>query len=266
VPADVIHALNAYKRRHATIHNLMRSMLSHEGWFVPLNWIKRYLPDRKASARLLPLNEEGEWPVDGHLWLFTDEEEAYAASEAGNALGGYSGPLSGNEVFGGLAKGITEVHINPAAPPWRSLVLDEPKLEFVLAWVNAFRLEGVLMTKPAELETWLRKAIYVVPVDPKKRTAHVVRVESMPGNYVAAFTAPDRVHAFIGGLDPEVRAATSVTVLSAPQLFGMASQLPVAGVALNADSPPCIVFPPARCRELATPLTTKEPEAQGVRG
>lgn len=261
MPADVIHALNAYKRRRTSMHTLMRAILSHDGWFVPLNWVRRYLPKRKTPDRLLPLSEEGEWPPDGHLWVFTDEEEAYAASETGNALGGYTGPMVGEEVFGALAEGIDEVHINHAAPPWRALVIEGSKLKFVEAWVNAFRLEGMLISKPAELEPWLRAAIYLVPLDAKQRKATVVRVDNLPGTYVAAFTAPDRAYAFIEGLDTPQRTTTALTILNAEQLFGMAATLPLAGVALNVDAPPCIVFPPARCRELAVHVPpTKDAE------
>lgn len=258
MPTEVIYALNAYKRRQASMHNLMRSMLAHDGWFVPVNWVRRYLPDRKMPDRILPLIEEGEWPPTGHLWVFTHEDEAYAASESGSALGGYTGPIVGEELFGALGKGIVEVHVNHQAPPWRSLVLDASQLDFVAAWVHAYRLEGVLMAKPADLEPWLRNATYLVPVDPDGRRARVVRVDNLPGNYIAAFTAPDRVHAFIAGLDPMARAATGVTVVKAPQLFGMVASIEVAGVALNPDAPPCIVFPPTRCRELAVPLPPKE--------
>jgi hypothetical protein len=262
MPADVIHALNAYKRRHISMHSLMRAMLSHDGWFVPLNWVRRYLPKRKAPDRLLTLSDEGDWPPGGHLWVFTDEEEAYAASESGNALGGYSGPMVGEEVFGALAEGISEVHINHASPPWRALVIEGSKLPYIEAWVHAFRLERILVSKPEELEPWLKAAIYLVPLDKRQRKASVVRVENLPGNFVAAFTAPDRAHNFIAGLSPPEQAKAALTVLNAQQLFGMPSTLPVAGVALNADALPCIVFPPDRCRELAVPTAPSPKNAE----
>jgi hypothetical protein len=262
MPADVIHALNAYKRRRVSMHTLMRAILSHDGWFVPLNWVRRYLPKRKTPDRLLTLSEEGDWPPDGDLWLFTDEEEAYAASESGNALGGYVGPMVGEEVFGALGEGIGEVHVNHAAPPWRALVIEASKLEYVKAWVNAFRLEAILISKPAELEPWLRAALYIVPLDTQRRHASVVRVDNLPGNYLAAFTAPDRAYAFVAGLETPARDTTALTILNAEQLFGMASSLSLAGVALNVDAPPCIVLPPARCRELAIPVASKK-EAEG---
>ena len=204
-PADVLAAFGAGR---ANADGVMRALVSHRGWFVPLDFFAGCRGDGAKADRVLILSAESQAPP-GNLWLFTDAEAALLAQSKGASLGAYAGRMSGTELFGAVGPGHQTVYVNPGSPRERTWVFQEGSAADVGGlWAEAVALEEGFAGWQAAggpdlgaLEGYRAFVLYNFASGP---------VVTLPGrggmsNPAVAFTAPDCAGAFLGLLGEEQR-------------------------------------------------------------
>jgi hypothetical protein len=242
--AAVTGVLADYARGEASESDVVRALISHDGWYAPMLWLDEVFPERKVYDSMIPTPALGQAPGPGRLWLFTDAEQVNAAIEAGATFAAAGGPVRGVEVFGALGRGVSEVRVNPvgAEHGW-SLGVDAAVLEFLARWIGALEIETALSTSAEGLGPLLAAfQHYVVPVDDTGRP-RVIAMPHPPGNYVMAFTAPDlflrhqqRDSGVTGGAD-----------MAASALFQLTDIDGVDGVVLDMQESDSYVLPEDLC-------------------
>src|SRR5262249_31184708 len=111
--------LRAYAEKRAHAEEVMRVLVEHDGWHVPLHVLGRNVVDG-----LVVYADEFSVPAEAAL-VFTDREGAdtFAAKHGGTPLGVYASGISGVELFELLAsdrpecKRLRELRVNEAGPP-----------------------------------------------------------------------------------------------------------------------------------------------------
>jgi hypothetical protein len=190
--AAVTGVLADYARGDASESDVVRALLTHDGWYAPMSWLDEVFPGRKVYDSMIPTPALGLAPGPGRLWLFTDAGQVQAAIDAGAAFAAAGGPVRGVELFGALTAGVSDVRVNPVGSEqaW-DLGIDAAVLEFLARWIGAVEVEAALLGGTDDLGSRLAAfQHYVVPVDDTGRP-RVVGLQHPPGNYVMAFTAPD---------------------------------------------------------------------------
>lgn len=204
-PADVLAAFGAGR---ADANDVMRALVSHRGWFVPIDFFAGCRGDGARADQILILSAESQAPP-GNLWLFTDEGAARFAQSKGVSLGAFAGRMSGTELFGAVGRQHQTVYVNPGSPRERTWVFQEGSATNVGGlWAEAVTLEESFAGWQAAgapdlgaLEGYRAFVLYDFVSGP---------VVTLPGrggmsNPAAAFTAPDCAGVFLGLLSEEQR-------------------------------------------------------------
>ena len=206
---DPAQVLAAYGAGEADMHDVMRALVSHRGWYVPLGFLAECRGDGSRADSVLILSNESQVPP-GNLWLFTDEAAALLAQSKGAVLGAYAGRMPGTELFGAVGPEHRTVYVNPGSTPTRTWVFQEGSAaEAGGLWAAAVALEESFarwqMTGEPDLsalEDYPGFVLYNFASGP------VVTLPNQGGmsNPAAAFTTPDCAGAFLRLLGEEQRA------------------------------------------------------------
>lgn len=248
-PADV---LAAYGAGQASTDDVMRALVSHRGWFVPIGFFAGCRGDGAKADSVLILSSESQAPP-GNLWLFTDEGAARLAQSKGVSLGAYAGRMSGTELFGAVGGEHRTVYVNPGLPRERTWVFQEGSAAEVGGlWAEAVALEESFVGWQAAgapdldaLEAYRAFMLYNFASGP---------VVTLPGrgglsNPAAAFTAPDCAAAFLGLLSEEQRGQLrSVTIDGSSLLANLPSGID--GLLFNPFGPGATYALPLSAREV----------------
>jgi hypothetical protein len=220
---DPVPVLAAYGAGNANTDDVMRALVSHRGWLVPLDFFAFCRGDGAQADGILILSAESQAPP-GALWLFTDEGAARLAQSKGARLGAYAGRLSGTELFRAVGPEHQTVYVNPGSPPERTWVFQESSAADAGGlWAGAVALEESFARWQAAgepdlsaLEDYPAFVLYNFASGP---------VVTLPGrgglsNPAAAFTAPDCAAAFLRLLGEEQRAQLRQVTLDGKSLLG----------------------------------------------
>lgn len=204
-PSDVLAAFGAGR---ANTDDVMRALVSHRGWLVPIDFFAARRGDGARADQILILSPESQAPP-GNLWLFTDEGAARLAQSNGASLGAYAGRMGGTELFGAIGREHQTVYVNPGSPRERTWVFQEGSATDVGGlWAEAVALEESFAGWQAAgapdrtaLEGYRAFMLYNHASGP---------VITLPGrggmsNPAVTFTAPDCAGAFLGLLNDEQR-------------------------------------------------------------
>ncbi len=110
-----------YSRRAATKAELLRSLVSYQGWIAPVVqfheelFAGKDLPTAELGHDIILYSKEVQLPRD-HLWLFTDHEAACRTRDQGVLLGMCEKGVAGTEIFSHLNPVWERVTVNPGSP------------------------------------------------------------------------------------------------------------------------------------------------------
>jgi hypothetical protein len=141
---NALHATNprawltAYFHSRTDIHDVLRTLLHYEHWWLPLPLAQSHYG--RIGGETLQFSPQQELPSD-QLWLFTDPEAARYAQEQGVQLGTYTSGMRGVEIFEYLPPGLTTVHVNPVSPAEMTWTFPESSFSLLQAWCMAVRFE-----------------------------------------------------------------------------------------------------------------------------
>ncbi|MFL6255288.1 MAG: hypothetical protein ACJ74T_09705 [Pyrinomonadaceae bacterium] len=223
VTQDPTDVLAAFGEGRANAHDVMRALVSHRGWLVPLGFLAECRGDGARADSILILSHEAQVPP-GNLWLFTDEEAALLAQSKGAMLGAYASGMSGTELFGAVGSQYQTVYVNPGSPPARTWLFQEGSATDVGSlWAAAVALEESFAGWQATGEPDLRalegyRAFTVY----NHASGPVITLPGRGGmsNPAVAFTAPDCAEAFLKLLSEEQRAQMRPAMSDGKSLLG----------------------------------------------
>jgi len=243
---------NHHTRKQLTTHEVMRRLVTHDGWFAPLAWACDALAT-ESFEHVLDAGGELEAPAN-ELWLYTSVDVCYEASRDLN-LGLYAGPLTGTELFERIPRqGIASIRVNPGLRAEHTWEWPEPSVETARLWGAAVALERELSTKGEWMTRLLDFDGYLVPISPDGTLVTVAGIGGMK-NPALAFTTMDTLQTVITS-----RSAGPIAVLSGEHLFellGRSESRGVDGLALVIGPKKIRPFDANACRSLAEIIASR---------
>lgn len=225
-----------YANKTANDDMVVRALMSHTGWFVPI-----YSLDAKeanqAFDKVIIFSTEAKI-YNNQLWIFTDEQAARTAAEKVPEMGQYVGPVPGIKVFKTLNNRFASVEVNPGSPRPETWFIGNEAFTLAHIWACAVELEQALLNRQQNLLQLMRDFPgYFFLINKEARTPVYITMQRTSGNFAAAFTAPDHWEAFFNSMPPQQRAQFSAVNVSGTELFNYMQQMDVAGLAINSDDP-----------------------------
>jgi hypothetical protein len=235
----MIETLIAYSEGRANSNDVLRALMTHRGWFVPLGFFVLSGEEKRKADSLLILSAENLVPA-GELWIFTDEESARLATDKGASLGSYAGGMAGTELFQIIDPSFHTVHVNPCSPAARTWIFQESSASTVgKLWAEAIALEEKFkewqQTGRPEKEALMKQRGFLLF---DHLSGPVVTLPNLGGmsNPAAAFTAPDCAQKFLSDLSEEERASIKQVIIDGERLLEL-SNLGIDGFLFNFFGP-----------------------------
>lgn len=239
--SSAVRALVQFAERspatQADIDQVMRALVSHDDWYVPVQYAERVWGQSEFDQRLFdqPLRYPAveSTPV---LNVFTDRDAAMLAE--GRVIGVYGGPVPGTRLLGGLDGDLTALMVNPASPVEHQWYIASGGFEITADWASGIAVERALAERgggPAPSAPLLAHR-YQLLIEKASQTLAQIYLPDIDGAVSVCFTATDRVDEFLASLPPAARPLAELTTIDGQRLFEMMRGFGAAGVVVNAGS------------------------------
>lgn len=201
---DVEERLIAYSEKRAHTNDVMRTLVSYRGWFVPAGMFALSGEATRRVQTMLNLSHENLVPA-GELWIFSDEATARLATDKGASLGTYAGGMAGTELFRIIDPASFQiVCVNPGSPLEHTWTFEQGSASTMgRLWADVIALEEKFTEweqtgKPdlAAIESYRAFLVF------DHLSGPIVTLPNLGGlkHAAAAFTAPDCAQKFLDEL------------------------------------------------------------------
>jgi hypothetical protein len=231
-------ALSAFAHRdpatQADIDRVMRALVEHAGWLVPLSYATRVWGQSRFE-------EYAEFPAEAPntvLTVFTDRESAARAE--GYPLGRYGGPFDGVRLLGALDSTCTALVVNPASPRDHQWYIADAGFPIANQWADGVLVERALAERgagPLPTADLCAHRRYLLLLGRADNGLVLIEAPDAPGSLAVCFTAPDRAEEFVAALPEQLRPTAGMSVIDGPHLFRVLRELAVAGLVVNPGRP-----------------------------
>jgi hypothetical protein len=236
----MVQMLTAYGEGRANVNDVMRALVSHRDWFVPLALLVQGGEQNRKVESVLMLSTEAQMPP-GELWVFTDSEAAGIAQAKGASLGAYAGGIAGTELFRIIDPNFQTVRVNPGSPRERTWTFQEGSASEVgKVWADAIALEECFdewqqTGQPDEAAVMNYRAFMTFDFS----SGPIVTLPNQGGmaSPAAAFTAPDCAQMFLSKLGEEQSAGLQSVTIDGRTLMEKSPQLGIDGLMINIFGP-----------------------------
>ena len=233
-----LQILSAYGQGRAGNDEVLRSLISHQGWFAPLEMFYREGEKKIRIERGVSTDERH--IKAGELWLFTDYESVIRAVDVGASIGSYGGTISGTELFGNIPSDIKSISVNPHSPREKTWsFFDETSVELARLWSEVIALEEKIEQwqpdKP-DLTALGDYRGFITFVNAATNGIFLMKEFSEEMRIAApVFTAPDSADKFLKNLPPEKSAELKQITINGHTLL---SDLPNIKIEMPNNQPP----------------------------
>ncbi len=241
-PSETLSAplqiLSAYSQGRAGNDEVLRSLISHRGWFAPVEMFYREGEDVIDIEKGVSTDERH--IKAGELWLFTDYESVIRAVDANAQIGAYGGTISGTELFGKIPADIKSISINPGSPREKTWsFFEQGSVELARLWSEVITLEEKIEQwqpdKP-DLTALGNYRGFVTVVNAETNGIFLIKEFSEEMRIAApVFTAPDSADKFLKNLPPEKSAALKQITINGHTLL---NDLPNMKIEMPNNQPP----------------------------
>jgi hypothetical protein len=239
----VEQALEACARKEISNTAVVRAMAESREWFAPMLFAADKLHLRVADHTVIVSSEFP--PNPRTLVLFTSRDAVDYA--AGRPLGGFSGFLSGVDIFEALNDAeFDKVDVNPGSPRELTFFMESGSFGLLQLVAQVVRLEQALA---AAIDTTIPFAQlrdhsgYLIAVTAAGNQPATTAVNGLDGPCAMVFTSPDRFDLYCQRLTAEQRAAIATVTLPGASLFAQLQNFAVKGIVLNPFCPGTVVLP-----------------------
>jgi hypothetical protein len=229
-------ALVAFAERtpptQADIDRVMRALVSHDDWYVPVLYADRRWGQTGFHQMLI----FPEAPAAAVLNVFTDHESAMLAD--GQPIGVYGGPVSGVTLLRTLDASVQALIVNPASPREHQWYIASGGFDIAVQWATALQVERALAVRgngPAPAAELLGHRYRLLVERPAQALAQV-RLPDIDGAVAVCFTATDRADEFLASLPPSARAVADLVEVDGRPLFDTLRRVGAAGLVINAGA------------------------------
>jgi hypothetical protein len=236
----MLDMLTAYSEGRANMNDVVRALVSHHGWLVPLEFAAQGVEQTRSVDSMEILSTEAQMPSD-ELWIFTDQKAAYLAQAKGAQLGTYAGGIAGTELFRKIGAEIKTVRVNPGSPREQTWIFqDGGGIEAAQIWADAIALEESFAQWQQAGEPDI-KAVknYRGLLMFDHASGPVITLPNQFGmsNPAVAFTAPDCADMFLSKLGEAQRASFLRVTIDGESLLKKVPQLGIDGLIFNVFGP-----------------------------
>jgi hypothetical protein len=245
--------LLAYGQQQASLEEVLRSLVSYDGWLVK-DSLAAHVTGRTRFARSLALGSPSNIPPD-QLWYYTDEASAQQAVDKGARLGTYVGGVPGARLFAATPANFASVSVNIGCPQAETWFIPNESFAHVALWAHAIALESRLAEadSPEKLAAMRDYVGYIYFIHPQQDAiATAVGLGGLK-NPALVFTAIDCAQALISKY-PQLQRQ----IVDGRTLFSRLPAQGVDGIVFNAFGPGAqAVFDLSICeRALSAPAET----------
>ena len=240
-----------YSQQRVDADAVMRALIEHEDWHVPVHALTRNVVDQLVIyAQQFQL-------APHQLNVFTDRAAADLAAVkfGGEPMGVYAAGISGAELFGGLLKvpalePAQTLQVNPGTPTAEQWFVARDAFGLCGVWSQAVSLERAIAgSTPGWAEAMRAYPAWLAIIG--KADNALVRINKPgKGEHALIFTAPDLADHFLKGLPAAQAAACQASPVPGDQLFKFLSASTVKGFVVNANSTQARVFDVSVCRAI----------------
>jgi hypothetical protein len=214
------------------VDQVMRALVSHDDWYVPVLFAERGWGQTRFDRELLFADPEQNQVLN----VFTDHESALLAD--GLAIGVYGGPVPGHRLMAALDARLVSLIVNPASPREHQWYIAAGGFEIAVTWATAISVERALSARgngPVPAAELLSHR-YQLLLEQSTHALAQVYLPDIDGAVAVSFTAADRVEEFVASLPMQARPLADITVVDGRQLFDMMRGMGAAGLVINAGS------------------------------
>jgi hypothetical protein len=236
----MLEMLTAYSEGRAGMDEVVRALVSHREWLVPLGFAAQGVEQSLRVDGMMILSAESQMPAD-ELWVFTDQPAVLAAQAKGARLGTYAGGFAGTELFRKIGAGVKTVRVNPGSAREQTWMFqDGGGIEAARAWADAVALEESFAAWEQSGEPDINAVkSYRGFLTFDHESGPIITLPNQLGmkNPAVAFTAPDCADTFLSKLTEEQRASFVRRTIDGATLFERAPQLGIDGLIFNVFGP-----------------------------
>jgi hypothetical protein len=229
-------ALAEYAERspatQADIDRVMRALVEHDDWYVPVLFADRAWGQTNFDQMLL-FADAAPSPL---LTVFTDHESALLAD--GQPIGVYGGPVPGVQLMRSLDSTFKALIVNPASPREHQWYIASGGFRIAGNWATAITVERALATRgggPAPAAELLAHRYHLL-LEKRKHALAEILLPDVDGPVGVCFTAADRTEEFFNSLPPGARVLADTAPVEGAHLFEMMRGAGIAGLVVNAGS------------------------------
>ncbi len=216
----------------ADVDHVMRSLASHDGWWVPIEYARQTW-GQSDFDQTLPFPDRGPLAM---LYVFSHPEAA-ALGEA-SASGDYGGPIPGVTLLANLDPGLSSLYVNHGSPREHQWYIETGGFEIASGWATAVAVERALAgwgNGPVPAADLLGHR-YQLLIDQQIQAPAQVFLPEIEGMVAVCFTAGDRMSEFVAGLPPAARVLAEAAPVDGRSLFELVRTMGAAGVVVKAGS------------------------------
>jgi tetratricopeptide (TPR) repeat protein/tellurite resistance protein len=243
-PSETLRApreiLAAYCQKRADTYAVMRSLVSYDGWLVPIELFAAGNENKRRVNQMLMLSTEKLAVPEDTLWIFTDEQAAFQAQAKHPYLGTFGGGMSGTELFCKIPPAVKNVLVNPGSPAENSWFFqDGGGIEAARMWAKVIALENLFaewnQNGAFDGEKFAGAAFIMFSY----ASGGLVTLAYEAGRIkrVAVFSAPDCAAEFTAQFDEKQRAQFKEVHLKGETMLKQLSELGFAGFVVNVVGP-----------------------------
>jgi hypothetical protein len=216
----------------ADVDEVMRALVSHDDWYVPVLFADQAWNQAQFERMLL----FAEAPANPVLNVFTDHASAMLAE--GEPIGVFGGPVSGARLMSALGGELTALVVNPWSAREQQWYIASAGFEIAAGWASAIAVERALADRGngAVPAAQLLGHSYQLLLEKESHALAQIFLPDIDGAVAVGFTATDRAEEFMQSLPIETRPLADLAPLGGTQLFEMMRGVGAAGLVINAGS------------------------------
>ena len=241
---DPIDVLVAFSKKTASRDAVMRALVEHDGWMVPIHAVTDMQGGGAHAVVDYPVvlyAQQFSMPTD-KLLVFTDRAQADAAAAkfGHDVMGLYVDKVPGTVLFKLLEHtrlaAVQEVRVNPASVTEHQWFIGRGGFVLGGAWADAVALERHIAAIDDDLFSALhRYEGWWVPIAKSDRT--LVQLNLDDGPTALAFTAPDLYENFLAQMGERASQIEGLPGVPSSKLLPLILSTKLQGLLVNARMP-----------------------------
>lgn len=246
--------LLAHQRGEASVNQVLRGMMSHKGWLVPVNFFQ---PEEVRDTYKVAFGPRHQIP-HAELWIYTEQGTATYAVQQGALLGAYVTMIPGTVLFQRMPEAAQTLKVNAGGYEEDLLELERVSFDRLALWARTVELEQALdgcadPTIDLQLMAKMRAhPEYHVPLLPDGRMIAKPGEGGFrqPG---VVCSSPDSYDVFVAALDEELQQQIQHSIVDGDGLSAELVRQEIDAVYLNPFGPgPTLTWPRAVGEAIAT--------------